>query len=229
MIITNHYLKMRSSYKLINKYLNEYFGEKKSEQPSTFAVIRNNLIIFAIYAYFTGWIYIYFYNKNLGISFQAINIDFYYMFVYSFQVIKSNIWIVLFYFVVILLLLAIFSRWKKFVNYFFKPIILIFTFFALYFLAIAEAKEVSLSTRRGKNTQTVCFNFKQEFVDKNKNFPIFKELLIDCVITRLKYITESKDYYYVLYQPYKNPKKIPLGSVFSIPKDQVLLIVKNIE
>lgn len=58
------------------------------------AKIRDVLIIAAIYIYFIGWIYVNQYYKLFGISTSSLDLEFYSLLVYSYNVITSNSFLV---------------------------------------------------------------------------------------------------------------------------------------
>jgi Tfp pilus assembly major pilin PilA len=126
----------------------------------------------AIYLYFAGYVYFYYYYENFGISLNAIDIPVYYFFVYAFNVLLAlqrgevwvyalrSQWVVI---LVIAILTAIgmlaFRKWKLKV----LIIALLVLLFPMTFSFALKAAELNANdVRRGKYIKPITLAFKDE-------------------------------------------------------------------
>lgn len=166
---------------------------------SLLSILKDLTFLIAIYLYFMGWIYAYYFFQHFGISLVSIDIPFYYFFVYSYTVI-SNISIsnnTVFLAVVATIIYLFITRYlKKWGAIWILAIILIILLsFPVFFgLAKETGEKKALELRRG-NVDEIIFFFKK---DTAKLYP--QEFISANNKGELKLIAQTKDLIYVFYQ-----------------------------
>jgi hypothetical protein len=190
-----------------------------AEEKSTLTVYRDTAFLAAIYLYFSGWIYVYYYFNYFGISIRQIDIELYYLFIYSSNIFiyYKNQWIVV---AIIFAILLIFNllygqRLSKPFKKAFMIAALILAFPIIYSIskdvAIAEAE----SDWKSPDLPVINFQFKKEFTGEKfepgkfpeKDIYYFsairsnseKQLLFSLNNKRkLRLLAASREKYYVL-------------------------------
>jgi hypothetical protein len=179
---------------------------------------RDIAFLFAVFLYFMGWIYIYFFLDKFGLSVKAVDVDLYNLLIYS-----SNIFIYLYHNHLFILLLAtaavlfvlLFKKTAPFVIKLF-PVIIILLFPLTFYLAKITADASSQAILNDpKLLGKVSFIFKDVKADATAKSPALPEPLSAANnFERVKIFSQSqagsfrllvanKDEYYVLqYTPH---------------------------
>ena len=169
--------------------------EMTSENRDCPSLLRNVILVLAIYSYFMGWVHTYYLFKHFGISLHSVEIPFYYFFVYSYPVISSSYTIL----IVIVTAAAILS-----VSFFwlvpYRPIVLgavlILLLADFFFIARDTAEEDAKRLRTGIDAKTIVFTFKK---DLKSVYP--KSFMKANSEKELKLLTHTSDMFYVFSQP----------------------------
>ncbi|MBI2314112.1 MAG: hypothetical protein HYU77_16600 [Betaproteobacteria bacterium] len=201
--------------------------EKASQNVDLASYLKNWAFLVAIYIYFVGWIYLYFYYRQFGIPLVSLDVPFYYFFVYSYAVIgAANTWlgytfIVLFVVVFVLLQRPWANEQHATLNIMQKAILIVSSialFYVSFALARDQAQANAMDARDNKGTNSICFTLKKEAEDKYP--PDFLGANAECLLMLL---TETRERYYVLHQPPSREGVMPYGYAHEVPKDTVIL------
>ena len=145
-------------------------ADPKSKNPFLTALKEVTFFV-AIYLYFTGFIYSYFFYEHFGIPLRVVDVPVYYIFVHSYNLIwnlweirwtaliaKESLWgwLILSYFV---LLLASIRKWTR---HFLYIVLLLLLFPFLYSLARETALIEAGKIRRGEAVKQVTLVFKAD-------------------------------------------------------------------
>lgn len=213
---------------MIKTSLNQDLEKNLTDNITLLSLLRNIIFFFAIYFYFTGWLYTYYFFNHFGISLNSVDIPFFYFFVYSYSVIINWIWIliIIIFTIFIFYLFTSVCKFKKVFNFKWIPnlnkwifIVVLILFFQLFFyLAKEEANKKARDIRIGyAKAITLVFKedatkfYPKEFIDANNN-------------GKLRLITQTKDRYFVLYQPKGEGTAIPRAATYDIAKTDILLV-----
>lgn len=188
---------------------------------SKFFSFASALAILAVYSYFTGWVYAYRFFRNFGIHINSVEIPLQHFYVYSFTVFVN--WLGL-----ALLLGATLAGYAVVV---FKRIrwitipLLVGCVPLCFWLAVTVADQRARAVRQGYDSNRITFHFKK---DGRELYPkTFRE-----ANSRggLRLITQTKDRYFVLWQPSPEPgvSVLPYGSVYHVSKDDIILATVDI-
>lgn len=181
-------------------------------------MVRNWIFIFAIYSYFTGWVYAYYLFSHFGLSLNAVEIPAYYFFMYAyfalppFSVVNVGLGVVIGAVAVVLLYLGG-RQWFQWLT----GVVLLGLFPILFYVARGEA-EREATRMRVDQPHPVTFVLKKEVTAL---FP--KELIKVNQEGRLRMLTETKDRFYVLYQPRGEEAEIPYAYAYGIAKSDIAL------
>lgn len=145
--------------------------EVPKNKSSFLTALKEVTFFVAIYLYFTGFIYIYFFYDHFGIPLRVVEIPVYYMFIYSYNVVWNFreirwamfmskellwVWLITLYF---LLLLSTIRKWTK---HFLYIVFLLALFPLLYSLASETAEIETGKIRSGETAKEVSFVFKAD-------------------------------------------------------------------
>ena len=135
-----------------------------------FGFLKNALelaFLIALYLYFSGWIYLYFYLNSFGLSIRQVDIDFYNLIIYS-----LNVFIYLFSrsaTVIVLTILTILAITVLAIMIKSKPSLLFIIFLGLFPILYVTSAQVGIMDAR-KQLINKTSNLKNiEFVLKNSN------------------------------------------------------------
>jgi hypothetical protein len=164
---------------------------------SLLSILKDLTFLMAIYLYFMGWIYAYYFFQHFGISLVSVDIPFYYFFVYSYTVISniSNnaVFIAVGATIIYLFSTMYLKKWN--VIWILAVVLIILLSFPAFFdLAKDTGEKKALELRRG-NVNEIVFFFKK---DTAKLYP--QEFISANNKGELKLITQTKDLIYVFYQ-----------------------------
>jgi len=172
--------------------------------------IRNLTFIIAIYAYFAGFIYIYFLYENFGINIRLLNIPIYFYFVYSFNVVMTNIpvMIILFFLILLMTFLSKIGKCKTLLIAF---LVLLLPFF--FFISKNSADNATDKMRNGYDLKTIKLSFTDENVYEKRFIQMNKQ-------GALKLLLKTTTDYYILLQRKGSAlvAELPTGYVHIIPK-----------
>jgi hypothetical protein len=191
-------------------------AEQKTSESLT--KLLGGLPLLAVYPYFAGWVYIYYYYDHFGISLNSLDIPVYHFFVYSQSPLKTWLGISLLCGIVLILLLISLSS-----RLWFLAFGLLLAFFPLFNVARERGDDRAREVRAGDATP-ITFVFKK---DVTNLYPIdFRKLNEE---GKLWLIGQSKDKFYVLRQSASHANELPYAIVFDINKTDVLLAKIDIQ
>jgi Ca2+/Na+ antiporter len=194
--------------------------EKQNNNSLLSFLIGQIFFILAVYLYFVGWVFNYYYLTHFSIPFIASDIPFYYFFIYSYSVMSD--WYTLI--IMIASIITIYFFMEVYVKRWLCIIILLCLFPILFYMAREKGLDEAKSVRMGA-AQRITFFFK---VDHSKSYP--PQFVKANTDGKLRIITQTKDRFYVLYQPKPGDeeKEISYGSVYDIPMTDVFLTLVEI-
>ncbi len=197
-------------------------GEKQQDLSGTARIL---ILLAAIYCYFAGWIYAYHLFAHFGLSFSAVDIPPYYFFVYSYFVLPrasfTSVGIGLIVAAAICGLAMAASRFKS--AQWLLGMTLIGMFPVVFYFARDGSDEAARRIRGGdahlikfvlKND--VAREYPQSFLDANLN-------------ERLMLLTETKDHYYVFFQPPSKERSFPFGYTYDVAKAHVVVTTIEVQ
>lgn len=194
--------------------------ESSSKSGDVFSTLRNLLLLIAIYLYFIGWTYVYYYYSHFGISLHSLDIPVYYFFAYSNSVIGSLPSVVI---GVSLILLGF--KLRKFLSNPYVAVPIVIILFPILFLVARETGIDRAQQLRGAGAKPVEFVIKD---NARKHYP--KEFNQANDSGNLRMIYQTKDRYFVFVQPTGGEEKVmPRGYTYDISKDHILLATIKLE
>jgi hypothetical protein len=168
--------------------------------------------LIAIYAYFIGWVYSYFYFSEFGLRLSTLDIPLYYFFVYAFPVLYSKDGLILL--IATTLALVILERWKML-----SMLVLACLFPLLFHLAHKAGVQGAEAQRLIDTQERIVFTFKGNtkllspvLVYNNDN-----QNLRPLIVTQEAYIT--------FYQPPQEGTVLPGLLVLTIWKSNVATVI----
>jgi hypothetical protein len=225
---------------IANKVLH-HVTERPAINVSTLSVLKDLVLPVAVYLYFTGFLYTYYFYSGLGIPLNSVEIPFYYFFIYSYNVIAAELTTsLLLLFSALLTILVIRTRKHPDIGLF----LVLSALFPILTVLSRDAATTQIGLlRTGRNLQTIQLILKdvsirddellkndgsirdEEFLKAKANAEQERrEFLIANANDGLKLVVETTDRLYVLRQPFdeRNPE-IPVGSLYGISKSDVLV------
>jgi hypothetical protein len=195
------------------------------------SLIRNASFVIAVYLYFTGWIFIYFYDASFGIPVNLSGAEIIWVIMYSWSVIYSYG----FLFIIVALLVGLIIYLLRNLPLVLKPVqvtLCFLLFLLLYITGKNTGEDVAKEVRISKTLPPIIFEFKNDGTDlsaiQNRHV---KKLYEANNKGLLCYLTENSSSYFAVYQPgTDNPiNEIVRGYVFEIQRDRVKSITKIID
>lgn len=182
------------------------------------SLLKDALVPLGIYAYFTGFIYIYYFYNRLGISLSAVDVPFYYFFLFSFNVLRAHFFAVMASVLAVIGAFTLAAKWR-YGNVSVLVVLVGQLFFLQWLATITVAADViKLRTRRDEYPR-VSFDFK---TPAGIQYPT--SLLQANADRTLKIVLETKDRYYVLDQPFdESDGMLYEGTVYSVAKADVIV------
>jgi hypothetical protein len=183
------------------------------EKQDLVVIIRNNILIFAIYLYFAGWTFAYKYYADLGIQITSLDVPVYYFFIYSFSALKYGVFLLLLFFVGI---------YYYYLNHNQKAVIIVLIALLplIYILSWHSATTSAMSFRRDAVTSYKSVNILVNDKSTIYQFDNFSSLNAS---GKLKIITSNKDYCYLLYQPKGDNRALPEGYTFKVSTKNIIM------
>jgi hypothetical protein len=143
------------------------------DKKTLLSTMKEVTFFVAIYLYFIGFIYIYYFYDSFGIPLRSIDTPVYYFFVYSYNVMaglqemtwgavlkQKPLWTLIIAIIGICAILMLLRRNKKKSIMMFGALVILFPF--LFYLARATAKSDALRIRTGETAKEITFTFKKE-------------------------------------------------------------------
>jgi hypothetical protein len=190
-----------------------------SGDPNIFSTLRNLVFLLAIYSYFTGWLYAFYFYSQFGISLNSLDTPFYAFFVYSYTVVTNLIG----FLVVIIGSGLIFTFVRLFPNKFAVVLVAVLFFPAFVYAAQTAAANEARLRRIGYAT-TVAFVFKPDVAKSySKSFICLNKT------RQLKLLTQTKDKYYVFHQPGGEGEGLPFATTYDISRSDVVLVEIDVQ
>ena len=188
-----------------------------------FAAIRDILVVIAVYAYFTGWVYAYGLYSHFGLSLNAVEIPVYHFFMYSYFMLPDASWITITVVatgVVLLVVLGpILHGWVTT-----RPQVvwigvglLIAALPALFWMARQQALGAAIRMRSGE-ARIIRFAFTK---DAEGRLPGAVRQHNNA--GHLRVLLETKERYYVFFQPEGETEELPYAQAYSVAKDDTVL------
>jgi|GEM_PF-2476807 len=186
----------------------------------------NIIFVIAIYLYFIGYIFNYWFLRYFGIAFQSVDVQFHHMFIYSYSTIFT--WRIFYtlhggvFFIISICViwLSFFCpkciRVKKNIKNIILTIFLISLIPFSYLLARQEGTWNAKEIQKG-SSKTINFTFKK---DAFARYP--EEFITANDKNKLRIVVTTKDRFYVIHQLDEGTGKLP-GLVYDIPRADVLL------
>lgn len=183
----------------LSRALKTYTGKKNSapedKKDDFLTVLRNFVFFLAVYLYFIGWTYFYYFYSHFGVSIYSLDIPVYYFFVYSYSVILANFW----WFVCaagIFTAVIFILRDRKDLRKLFTVVLLLITFPLSFKMAKRTAFHSGILLRQGFG-QTANLVFKDPSVPSR-----YPALLVEANNNGgLRLLTQTKDKVFVIFQP----------------------------
>ena len=188
----------------------------KNEKKDLPSILRNLVFFIAVYLYFIGWIYEFYYYRNFGIPLSALDIPVYYFFIFSYSAVEFKIiWYVILIGILILLVFIPRDAIRKWAIVFYMIILFPLSFY----LAKSASDQYALKVRRG-SAKTISFVLKG---DASNRYP--PEFLSANERGDLRFLTQTKDRFYVFLQPIDPDQPVlPVASSYIVPERDVSLV-----
>lgn len=186
---------------------------ESAENYDLLEILRFLFFVIAIYLYFIGWIYAHYFFHYFGISLNSVDIPFYYFFVYSYTVIFNVIGGMILVVVILLAYLFTYSYYKKL-----GLALILIGLIPLFFYVAQKKADREARYKRMGHANTIIFTFKK---DVSKFYP--KEFYDANKKGKLTILTQTKDRFYIFYQPKGEGRAMPLGFTYDISRADVIL------
>lgn len=207
------------------------------------AILSSALPLIAVYSYFTGWMYLYFFYEALGVSLVAIDFPFHFFLVYSFTIF-SDIWKFISIFIILIVVsIAVAWCYSSLGCEFFKPasirlsnlicqfcanqilavsvliIVSITTFYALSAFARDKALSKADEVRRGGVLNHVDLTFKST---SRSDYP--PRLLKAASEGSLMKLLQTRDHLFVILQPGQDDDLLPSAFSYSVSLSDLTVV-----
>lgn len=180
------------------------------------AQLTQVLVIPAIYAYFVGYLFAYYYFKEFGLSPRLVGIDIYTYLIYSFTVFRRAWW--LWCLLLIIMVVLAWSRWGwlRWAGAF----ALLLTFLPAHAVALEIGRTRAAELRNNLIGNRVELVFERDVRD---DYP--EDLLLANSARRLILVARTESGIYALRQGFPEPsvKELPRGAVYWVPSEHLLL------
>jgi hypothetical protein len=195
-------------------------------EKSDLAAARDVSLILAVYLYFAGWTYQFYFLGHFGVALTALEIPVYYFFLYAFSAITFYTSLIVLLSILVILcvmtltMLSLPGRIKQRLHTSSKFIFILtlILLFPILFYAAKEAGEIrAKELRTGRySSKSVKFLLKPELA---KRYP--KELLSANEMGKLKLLVHNKDFYFIFWQIENESvgsKAVPYGYTYHVPE-----------
>lgn len=189
--------------------------KKTEDKYDLLSVIKNVVFLVAIYAYFVGWVYQYYFLRHFGVSLSIVDTSFQSFFVYSYSALASPYGIAVSG--IALLTICLLTKFFPKMEYTIV-VILIVLFPVLFVMARNEGESKSADVRIGGTARTIRFILNKEhyllypsdFLEANKT-------------SNLRLVTETKDRFIVINQPRGEGGAVPYAKAYDVPRSAIVL------
>jgi hypothetical protein len=191
----------------------------QNESPSVPKRLTELAAIAAFYLYFAGWVYVSELFGRMGLTSYVLDLPLYSVFVYAYRVFFDGVWRIL-----LLLLVAVLwyvatgiAKPNRLVIVTFV-VLLVAPFPLIQWLAVRSA-EATESTIRSGAALPVVVHARPGLTTTDD--PLLKQLASQ----KLYLIAETKDRFYVFYQPAPEQGQLGRGRAYMLPADSFILEV----
>ncbi len=185
--------------------------------------------ILAVYLYFSGFTFAYYFYSNFGLAMTLNEVPFYNMFVFAFNVVRGYWWLTAWAFL-LLVTCALYRHLEKMKAWFDPIVLLIFLGFlpALYWCSYKLAKTTAMEARTGRiPLPTVRLVIK---ADKMPEYQKLKVLMKASEAGKLRMLAQNKDWLFLLYQELiPGVRSLPAALVFSVAKADLVTAEMHID
>jgi hypothetical protein len=188
-------------------------GPQRLSTYSLLAHFAEWAILPAIYLYFAGFLYTYYYFKEFGLSIYRVEVPFYAYLVYSFTVLWQFWWLSLLLATFFLAPLAFRKHW----NQTFLLVVLLAIFPLLYLLAKSSGETRAVQVRSGR------LGHRVRFVLRDPSKPFTERFRASNEKGKLTLLLETADRVYVLDQDRPRNEELPRAAVIAVPRGEILL------
>ena len=189
-----------------------------------FSILTNLVLLISVYLYFSGWLYAYYLFLHFGVSLHSVDIPVYDYIIYSYSVLDTKGGYAILGGVAVWLLLAWFARYLPFSEVWVRRasavlFVMLFPslFYSLFHCAKSAAENEARARREG-NAFTIRFTLKQQ---SSASLP--KKFLECNNHGQLRLLIQTKERYFVFYQPEGEKGVLPYADTFDISRSDVLL------
>jgi hypothetical protein len=181
--------------------------------PTLFSVLRDVVLLVGIYAYFAGWIYVFYYYQEFDTPLSELEIPAYYFAVYAYSALY-NFWGITTVLLAAVVLAFLNTRARA------HPILISLVLLALFPILFLRARSTAVTDAyedrfSGDNDRIVLF-FRGE---TGRSYP--DELIENNKANRLRFLAETKDSVVVFYQPRGESGAAPFLIVYDVSKQDL--------
>lgn len=188
-----------------------------SAGPELHTVLSTSAAVLAVYSYFTGWIYLYFYLGHFGISLWSVDVPFHFFFIYAYSV--GNLAVVGLGAIAVGVILGLLTSYRS------VPLLIgLVTLGSLLFPGIYfVAKEVAFRKAEQVRSGTVS-PAVQLFLTDGAEKPVDEFFQKVNGNGELQLLFETKDRIYVIHQLIGHENTLPIGHVYSVRREDAALV-----
>lgn len=201
-------------------------------------VLRDVTFFIAVYLYFAGWLYAYYYFGAFGLSLRVLDQPLYTVFIYAFTVAAEGLWFLLALSIIMIILELFVRRYEgriRFLRPFAVCVFLVFMFAVVYLLSRRAANIRVDDARRGYGIRSIVLYLPEKryglvAADTAQDTAASRwpELLHQLNEQRqLRLLSQTSDEYILLYQAEDTLPTLPRAKVFVVPKESVVLTINT--
>ena len=184
-------------------------------KPELHSVLSTSASVLAVYSYFAGWFYLYFYLGHFGISLWSLEVPLHFFFIYAYSV-GTLIMVVLGAIAIGVVLAISTSEFDPKLRLVGLVTLGVVMFPTIFFVAENVAYQKAEQVRRGTIlpsvrvtlTDAAALRVDKSLDQANKN-------------NELQLLFETKERIYVIRQLVGNEKSLPIGHIFSLSRNAV--------
>lgn len=193
---------------------------ESQDRRDIFSILANLVLLISIYLYFSGWLYAYYLFWHFGVSLHSVDIPVYDYIIYAYSVLDTKWSLAVLVGGVAVWLLAVWlericgpalSKRRATIA------IGLLLFPSLLYSAKSAAENEALARREG-NALTIRFTLKPE---ATPSLP--RDFSEHNTQGQLRLLIQTKERYFVFYQPEGEKEVIPYANTFDISRSDVLL------
>ena len=197
-----------------NSNRNHAVTKKDKPDDTVLSFLKNVILVIAVYAYFVGWTYAFYFYSYFGLSLNAIDIPFYFFIIYSYNIFYNYIALL----IIVVTVVLIYLLTTIYANKWLLMLVLVALFPALFYMSYKVAVKDAEEIRTG-----VVESKKVYFVLKKDIAKYYPKGFSDLNNYKLKLLTQTKDGFYVFHQPPMRTvgNDLVSGFTYYIPRDDV--------